>query len=541
MAKREKIEFGDFQTPRELAREATDFIKTVFPAPEIIIEPTCGKGSFLRAGINIWGKKAKYWGFDINENYIEHVQKRITNDVEISLNTEDFFSKHWEMFFRQFKSKNILIIGNPPWITNSKLGRLESRNLPKKNNFQQLSGFSAKTGKANFDIAEWILITLIESLRTNTACVAMLCKTMTARKVLQYLWKNNENINDSSLHLIDAKSHFNAAVDACLFVTHLKKRQCEKTAKVYSRLDSKSFISKIGISGNELVANIEVYQQTQNFDGIEYYKWRSGIKHDASKVMELTKDKQGYQNAYGEILNLEDHSIYPLLKSSDIANSRLQPRKYVIVTQKSTGEGTDEIANHSPNTWEYLNKYAQVLDRRKSIIYKKRPRFSVFGVGKYSFSSWKVAISAFYKKIHFSVIGNIAGKPIMLDDTCYFIACDSKKEADFIAKLLNSEASQQFFSALIFFDAKRPIKTEILGRIDLKKVAEYYGLEKEAAPYLSQAQSSLTQQPRFVFEKQKISNNGMKTSPVSPIFESKFRKWESDVLEKHLSKTSFGK
>ena len=42
---------------------------------------------------------------------------------------------------------------------------------------------------------------------------------------------------------------------------------------------------------------------------------------------------------------------------------------------------------------ELLKQILKILDNRKSSIYNKRPRFSIFGIGDYSFSKWKVAIS----------------------------------------------------------------------------------------------------------------------------------------------------
>src|SRR5208283_4258414 len=114
----------------------------------------------------------------------------------------------------------ILVIGNPPWVTNSALGALGSGNLPKKTNFQNHSGFAAKTGKANFDISEWMLIKLLEALDGKRGCLAMLCKTATARKVLRHGWLNGFKIGRATLHQIDAARHFCAAVDACLLIVH---------------------------------------------------------------------------------------------------------------------------------------------------------------------------------------------------------------------------------------------------------------------------------------------------------------------------------
>ena len=482
------MEFGDFQTPKSLADKVVACVKQIFPNPSIIIEPSCGLGSFIEAGMRQFETTTKYYGFDINPSYVNQLKESLKKEETINtdLKVADFFHIDWKTFFNE-QTGNVLVIGNPPWVTNSALGSLEreSGNLPDKSNFQGLSGLSAKTGQANFDIAEWILIELLESLQKEKSCLAMLCKTTTARRVLKYLWNHQTNFYHSSLHRIDAQAYFNVSVDACLFITHFVKGQCEKTAKVYSDLNFKNPISHIGIYKNELIANLKSYQQFQKIEGIEYYKWRSGIKHDASKVMELSKNNEFYVNGFEEQIEMEDEYIYPLLKSSDLANHQLTPRKYVIITQKNIGEATKTLQEHAPKTWRYLERYSAILSNRKSSIYKNRPEYSIFGIGDYSFSLWKVAISGLYKQLHFSVIGNSKGKPIMLDDTCYFIPCASQAEAIFVCNLFNSEISQNFLNSLVFFDSKRPINQNVLKRIDLKKLAQHYHLEEQASHYFS--------------------------------------------------------
>ena len=71
-----------------------------------------------------------------------------------------------------------------------------------------------------------------------------------------------------------------------------------------------------------------------------------------------------------------------------------------------------------------------------------------------------------------------SGKPVVLDDTCYFIPCQTEEEAACIADMLNSEATQQFFSAFIFWDAKRPVTVELLQRLDLLALAKELRMEK---------------------------------------------------------------
>ena len=117
-------------------------------------------------------------------------------------------------------------------------------------------------------------------------------------------------------------------------------------------------------------------------------------------------------------MRLESEFLYPMLKSSELANGR-ELSRYMLVTQKAIGEDTAAIAETPPLTWRYLESHGDTLDSRLSSIYRKRPRFSVFGIGEYSFAQWKVAISGFYKSLDFRVVAPCEGRPVVLDDTCY--------------------------------------------------------------------------------------------------------------------------
>jgi hypothetical protein len=502
MVQKNKIEFGDFQTPAELANEISYFIQAIFPDPDVIIEPTCGLGSFVESCTSLWGENSTYYGFDVNPHYVEKCTASLENYINCHFETADFFQKNWKDFFHTFKKTRNLVIGNPPWVTNAAIGVLNGNNLPKKENFQGLGGFAAKTGKANFDIAEWILIKLLESLQNTSSCLAMLCKTSTARKVLRHAWINQWRIFNSSLHIIDAKMHFDVAVDACLLITFISPSKKSSDAAIYQNLSYDNKISNFGLLGKELIANIDNYKKYNYVDGLSYYTWRSGVKHDSSQVMELIQKNGSFMNGFGEVVDIEDDYIFPLLKSSDLGNKRLTPRKFVILTQHNVGDDTTAIKHNAPKTWAYLEKYSDYLDNRKSIIYTKRHRFSVFGVGNYSFTPWKVAISGLYKAISFSAIDNLAGKPIMVDDTCYFIPCESEEEAVFVAGLLNSESCINFIKSLVFFDAKRPVNIDILKRIDIKKLADSLNLTKKVLHYLPYAQQFMSPQQLLVFEKE---------------------------------------
>jgi hypothetical protein len=196
--------------------------------------------------------------------------------------------------------------------------------------------------------------------------------------------------------------------------------------------------------------------------------------------MELNEKDGHWFNKLGEPVDIEPTFVFPMLKSSDVANGDVaNPTNRMIVTQSTVNEDTAAIRDKAPKTWAYLISHADLLDGRRSSIYRNRPRFSVFGVGDYAFAPHKVAISGFYKRLHFEAVPDHQGRPIVLDDTVYFLACDSREEAAFLADVLNTDVAHAFYSAFVFWDAKRPITVDLLRRLDLRKLASHLGRSRE--------------------------------------------------------------
>ena len=474
-------EFGDFQTPPALAAHACKLLaERRGLEPASVVEPTCGIGGFLCAALDRFPFVKLGLGVEINPTYVDRLTASLRGRAyagRVRVLHENFFEADWTTLLRDLPEP-ILVCGNPPWVTNSQLGALGSENLPTKTNFQNRVGLDAITGKSNFDISEWMLIKLLELLQGRRATLAMLCKTAVARKVLVHAWKNDICLADAEIRPIDAGAFFGAAVEACLLICSLVPSGHNRDCRVYQDMDGHEPTGVIGYHDDQLVADALAYERWKHLKGREVYKWRSGVKHDCSKVMELRKEGTWYRNGLGQLVDLEDDYLFPMLKSSELANGRTQePSRLMLVPQKATGDDTNMIRVLAPKTWKYLQEHGETLDRRASSIYRNRPRFSVFGVGEYTFSPWKVAISGFYKRLHFATIGSVAGKPIVPDDTGYFVSCHSEEEAAYLASLLNSDTAREFFSAYIFWDAKRPITVDVLKRLDLSTLARELGTE----------------------------------------------------------------
>lgn len=490
MNRRRKIEFGDFQTPIGLAHQVCSLLNRLGLSVASVVEPTCGAGSFVAASEVAFPHCGTILGYDINPDYVKAAQSASRQAV---IRQENFFLKDWKETLRNL-AEPILVLGNPPWVTNSTVGALSGTNLPQKSNFQGLNGFDAITGKSNFDISEWMLIHLLEWLSGRSAVLAMLCKTVVARKVLLQAWKADVQISESALYRIDAMDYFGAAVDACLMVCVLKPGARSLECGVFDGIEATTRQSTFALRANRLIADLDALETYGHLFGTSARKWRSGVKHDCTRVMELQPEPGDglYVNGLGEVVRLEEQFLYPMMKSSELAK-RADPSRMMLITQRSIGEATNSIADRAPLTWRYLEKHAEALDSRSSSIYRNRPRFSVFGVGEYSFTPWKVAISGFYKRLQFVSVGPKNGKPVVLDDTCYFLPCESEEEARELAQLLNAESAKGFFNAFVFWDAKRPITVNLLANLDLDALAAECGStwtsEQSTLPLLSQGRS----------------------------------------------------
>ena len=489
-----KAEYGDFQTPEALARDVCALLSKQALRPTALLEPTCGLGKFLFAGLDKFEGVQQAVGADINAQYVKQAEttlQRRQDAEKVRLVEADFFVTDWEKVISGLPEP-VLVLGNLPWVTNARLSTLGSQNLPTKSNFQDRNGLDAITGKANFDISEWMLIRLLEAMNGRRGTLAMLCKSSVARKTLLHGWKHRIALERSAIYRIEADVHFDAAVDAALLVTHFRPKAQNLEAKVYSRLHGDSKMETvIGYEDGMLLADMAAYQRWKHLCGEEIIKWRSGIKHDCSKVMEVCQEGEKYRNGLGELVDLEDTYLFPMLKSSCVAKGGGNGNRYMLVTQRAVNEDTAGVRDRAPRTWDYLKAHADLLHRRGSSIYRNRPPFSIFGVGDYSFAPWKVAISGFYKKLAFVTVGPVKGKPVVLDDTSYFLPCQTQAEAEYLAALLNSPSAQAFYEAFVFWDSKRPITADLLGRLDLRRLAREAGCEEKFNMYVGRPERLL--------------------------------------------------
>ena len=222
MSGNDKKEFGDYQTPLDFCYKVCGYIKEsgLANSTGAILEPTCGIGNFLMAASKTFEYK-NLVGIEINAEYANTARKKVPSatvkiDNIFNVSTKDLCGE-----------EGVLIIGNPPWATNSNL----AFNLPKKTNFKDLRGIEALTGSSNFDICEYIILKLLDEYKHTNSTICMLCKTSVARNVLLEMSRNHIAYQKVEILNFNSNKIFGISASACIFVMKLSEDR-ESTKEV---------------------------------------------------------------------------------------------------------------------------------------------------------------------------------------------------------------------------------------------------------------------------------------------------------------------
>lgn len=446
-----------------------------------MVEPTCGVGNLLLAAASEF-PIARLVGYEINPTYVKEARTRVASIVPCRQENEiieaDFFQLK-EQDFSRGALGSVLYLGNPPWVTSSAIGALGGENLPVKSNRTGLTAMEARTGKSNFDISQWILERLSQELRRKSGWLVMIVKTSVAKKVLHSLWSADVPIARSAIVHIDANEWFGVSVAACVLMVEFDGSAGPKETDVYRDLGAVSPSHRFGLVAGLVIDNPDQEHPWMSLVAKASNPLRSGVKHDCRAIMELSHVSDDvYVNGEGTHARFEPHFLFPLVRATELYKGTLWNRsRFVLLTQRNLGEDTAAIRYQAPLTWDYLNQYADRLRNRGSSIYKKQPEFAVFGVGDYTFTDWKVAVSALHKSPRFRVLPPTALGPVVVDDTCLLYACRSADHAQLILQLLESELASQYFAALMQDEEKRPLKSSMLTNLSLERLAEQMGLK----------------------------------------------------------------
>jgi len=158
-----------------------------------------------------------------------------------------------------------------------------------------------------------------------------------------------------------------------------------------------------------------------------------------SNITEGTKKKvESIQMA------IEPDLLYPLLRGRDVKRWQAEPSTCTLMAQdpeKRHGIDENEMKTDYPKAYLYLKRFEPFLRERpayRRYFRSDAPFYSMFNVGEYTFTPYKVVWPWIAQAIRAAVITKHLGKPVLPDNNVTFVACFSTEEAYYICALLNS-------------------------------------------------------------------------------------------------------
>ena len=145
---------------------------------------------------------------------------------------------------------------------------------------------------------------------------------------------------------------------------------------------------------------------------------------------------------------IEPELLCPLLRWSDVGRFWAVPRGHVLLAQdpdRRTGIEEDLMRRRYPRTLAYLQRFEELLAARAAYRrYQQRgPFYSMYNVGPYTVAPIKVVWRRMDRQINAAVVEEIEDRllgrrPVIPQETCVLVACDSVDEAHYICAVLNS-------------------------------------------------------------------------------------------------------
>lgn len=163
----------------------------------------------------------------------------------------------------------------------------------------------------------------------------------------------------------------------------------------------------------------------------------------------------GKREVPGVRASLEADLLFPLLRASDIGRFAARPTLTILLPQDpDRRRGIDEavMAARYAAALAYLGRFRRELAARRdrgtrALIAAGAPFYSIFSVSRETLSPWKVVWPRIASRVTAAAVGPLAGRPVVPQETCTFIACSGRREACYLAGLLNSSLFHEAASA----------------------------------------------------------------------------------------------
>lgn len=301
-------------------------------------------------------------------------------------------------------------------------------------------------------------------------------------------------------------------------IVYKKWYKCNK--KVIDSNENKEKVLKKLIKCKELYATpineynspwmIATKEQKRIFDRIiskeanPFYRARKGVDTSANAIFWVKEKKKIKSNlvlvdnspensrkriTYVPNFPLENDYIYPLLRGKDVKKWKYNSEYSIILPYTNDGKviEKDELIITCPNVYDYFfmenHGFLPILKERatyKKLILKQNkhaPEYSLYNIGKYTFSPYKVIWKALAKGVAAVTISNENERMLVPDHNLVMVPLENETEAYYLTGILNSDIVSEFVNAYVAWF----ISGHILERINIPKYCDENLLHNEIA------------------------------------------------------------
>lgn len=229
--------------------------------------------------------------------------------------------------------------------------------------------------------------------------------------------------------------------------------------------------------------------------------WVKEKKEIKSNLLLVDNSPQNSRKKVAQISNfpVEKDLVYPLLRGKDVKKWQYNLEYSIVLPYTNDGKaiGKNGLLLSAPNAFDYFYQerhgFIPVLRERAS--YKKfilrqdahAPEYSLYNIGKYTFSSYKVIWKALAKGVAAVTISKDNNRMIVPDHNLLMVPLENEMEAYYLTGILNADIVSRFVNAYVAWF----ISGHILERIKIPKYCEKDILHTEIASLSKEAHAAV--------------------------------------------------
>jgi hypothetical protein len=219
-----------------------------------------------------------------------------------------------------------------------------------------------------------------------------------------------------------------------------------------------------------------------NSGGCNGVYWLELLEQRAGNLWRVRNLTAGARRPVPQVESLlEADLLFPLLRGREVRTWQATTSASILLVQDVAtrkGLSAEIMQQRYPHAFDYLNHFATELRSRAAFTryFTRRvrgsavetaPFWSMFNVGSYTLSPWKVVWHRMITPLGAVVVGSQQGKPILPQETHAFIATASADEAYYLAGLLNSLPLQVAALSCSQAGSKGFGSPQLIGRLNL--------------------------------------------------------------------------